>query len=170
MLTLSTCRCVADMNEPPIFGAQLVDVDVAERALPGSWPADVFDIIPPVDPEGSTNFVYSVVSGDINHVFGVGGSFAHGELPNGNTNVLVTRPPGPLLEYDYYDLVIGATDDGVPPATGVFVLNVTVQNTRVLQPTVNFTCYLDNPCTVCGSWLCGSHMQTYTRMHTFCTV
>jgi hypothetical protein len=51
-------------------------VETGERAVAGSWTADVLDIIPPADPEGSRNFVYSVVAGDTNNVFGVGSSFA----------------------------------------------------------------------------------------------
>ena len=123
-------------------------MDVPERAVPGSWPADVYAIAPPTDPEGSTDFIYSVVEGDVNHVFGIGGSFAMGSTPDGNTDVLVVRPPGPLTSIGFYNLSIGATDDSEPPATGILLLYVTVQATRVELPSFNFTCYHDNPCTV----------------------
>ncbi len=143
-----------DINEPAIFDPNFIQLDVAERAVAGTWAADVYDIVPPVDPEGSRNFRYSVLAGDHNNVFGIGSSFATGSLGTGNTNVLVRRMPGPLLSYRVYNLTVGATDDGVPPNTGMLFLYLTVQNTRIESPAANFTCYHDNPCIVRTSAPC----------------
>ncbi len=58
------------------FTGSTIYVEAGERAVAGTWTADVLDIIPPADPEGSHNFTYSVVAGDTNDVFGIGSSFA----------------------------------------------------------------------------------------------
>jgi hypothetical protein len=47
-----------------------------------------------------------------------------------------------------FDLKIGATDDGIPPATGIFNLTVDVQQTRVLRPASAEVCFVDFPCNI----------------------
>ncbi len=64
------------MNEEAIFTPNVVNVEVGERAVAGTWTADVYDIHPPADPELTTRFTYSVLGGDANDVFGIGSSFA----------------------------------------------------------------------------------------------
>jgi hypothetical protein len=138
---LAGCRDdAADVNEPAIFTPRVVEVDAPERAVVGTFPADVFDIFAPVDPEGTTNFTYSVFAGDVNNVFGIGG-------PQ-RDHLVVARSPGPLFVHSPYNLSIGATDFGVPPAMGVLIVVVNVQRTRILQPVNGTVCFHENPCPV----------------------
>ena len=132
---------IADVNEPALFDAPVVRVDTAVRAVPGTPTGSVYDIVPPVDPEGSHNFTYSILSGDPEGTFGIGG-------PN-NDVVVVVSAAGPQADRTPYNLTVGATDDGEPPQTGILHLVLDVQETRILTPPPEGgVCFHEQPCPI----------------------
>lgn len=65
-----------------------------------------------------------------------------------NSWVLVAPNPGPSGNNSFFNLTIGATNNGIPPRTGLFYLQIDVYETVVIEPTAGQVCYVDFPCDI----------------------